>query len=284
MRAQSDSLRLDRKMRPHAAFALLAEADLAAIAGHLETLARRNEVEDVHVLRVAIRHLRAVAWTFGPALPKGMARRWRGQLGELADAASAVRDWDVFALETLKPALDSQPDDPVLLAVLHTAAARRADAHSAMLERLAQCHHWPLPALQRELVHLQGGVGPHVPENPSLGRFARVRVAQARKRLRALARAARGGGMAQLHKLRIGGKLLRYTVEALADVLPASKAEPLRAKLVKRQTRLGRIIDDAVARRLLCECLAETPGAQAADATTAAPPDAGARSARRQRA
>ena len=78
-----------------------------------------------------------------------MARRWRQLVGELADAAGPVRDWDVFALETLKPALDRQPGDPVLLAVLDT-AARRAEAHGEMRARLAQCRHWPLPALQRD--------------------------------------------------------------------------------------------------------------------------------------
>lgn len=259
MRTRSDPLRLDRKMRPPAAFADLAEADLATIGECLEALASRNVVEDVHALRVATRHLRALAWTFAPALPSGMARRWRQQVGELADAAGPVRDWDVFALETLKPALDRQPGDPVLLAVLDTAAARRAEAHGAMRERLARCRHWPLPALQRDLAHLRGGVGPHLPPAPALGPFARQRVASTREQLRKLKRAARTGDTARVHKLRIRAKLLRYTLEALADVLPARRTAARRAKLVKRQTRLGRVIDATVARRLLCECLGQVP-------------------------
>jgi CHAD domain-containing protein len=80
----------------------------------------------VHALRVAVRHLRAVTWAFGPILPRAVMERWKLALHDVADAASAVRDWDVFLSETLLPALALQPGDPVLVALIDVAHARRA--------------------------------------------------------------------------------------------------------------------------------------------------------------
>jgi hypothetical protein len=102
----------------------------ASSTAQLDALLHRDIAEDVHALRVAVRHLRAVTWAFGPVLPAPVMERWKLALHDVADAASAVRDWDVFIAETLPPALALQPGDPVLVALIDVAHARRAKAHA----------------------------------------------------------------------------------------------------------------------------------------------------------
>ncbi|MNT89080.1 CHAD domain protein [compost metagenome] len=58
-----------------------------------------------------------------------------------------------------------------------------------------------------------------------------------------------------MHDQRIAGKRLRYTIEALAPVLPSRYTRRLHRKLVRQQSRLGGFVDAMVARRLMGECL-----------------------------
>jgi len=245
---------LHRKMRPAAAFVVLAETGLEAVHAQLDALQHRDEVEDVHALRVAVRHLRAVTWAFGPVLPESVKTRWKAALHDVADAAGDVRDWDVFIAETLAPALAQQPQDPVLAALVDIAQSRRTVAHAAMMTRLSRYRQAPLPTLKRDLAHLQarGGKG-------RLRTFAPKRIRKARNKVRDLARVARDGRTEHVHQLRIGNKRLRYAIEALSDVLPGRYRNKLRKALVARQSELGAVIDGAVARRLMCECLDVAP-------------------------
>lgn len=251
--------RLRGKTRPAAAFAALGEAGLQRIEDSLAALLGRDEAEDVHALRVAVRHLRAVLWIFGPLLPRGIAERWKEDLHGLADAAGEVRDWDVFLAETMQPALDRQPGDAVLHAVIDTARARRQIARETMLARLGQYRDDTLPALHRDLAHLPV----HTDDgSDTLGPFARSRVRKARKTLRQRKRRARQDGLRAVHRQRIAGKRLRYAIEALGPVLPEQKAKRLHRKLVKGQGKLGSVVDDSVARRLMAECLDVPPEEQ----------------------
>jgi CHAD domain-containing protein len=248
--------RLRRKTRPAAAFAALGETGLRRIEDCIVNLLQRDEVEDVHALRVGARQLRAVLWVFGPLLPPGIAERWKEDLRALAGTAGEVRDWDVFLAETVQPILECQPGDPVLHGVADTARTRRNLAREAMMTRLVQYRDDTLPALRRDLaqlpVHTDDGTG-------RLGPFASTRVRQARETLRRRTRAARHDGLQALHRQRIAGKRLRYAIEALRPVLPAQKARRLHHKLVRRQGKLGGVVDDSVARRLMSECLGVPP-------------------------
>lgn len=245
---------LHRNMRPATAFVALGESGLQAVHDRLDALQHRDEVEDVHELRVAVRHLRAVAWAFGPVLPDQVKARWKQALHDVADATGDVRDWDVFIAETLAPALEKQPEDAMLVALIQTAQARRTIAHAEMMTRLSRYRQSPLPTLKRDLLHLS--------EQDAKGRletFAPSRIRKARDKVRERARIARDGKTEHVHKLRIGNKRLRYAIEALSDVLPGRYRKRLRKKLVARQSELGAVIDGVVARGLLCACLSVDP-------------------------
>ncbi|KAI3608646.1 hypothetical protein D8I24_1082 [Cupriavidus necator H850] len=246
---------LHRKTRPAAAFAALTQASLARIEASLAQLLHRDEAEDLHALRVAVRHARAVLWALGPSLPRQERDRWKHDLRMLARATSDVRDWDVFLAETIAPARKLEPDDTVLSAIADTARERRDTARQTMLSALAGYRDWPLPALHRDLAHLDHLAARARSDGGRLGPLARKRVRRGRKRLRALAKAARRGNPRAVHELRIAGKRLRYVIEAFAPVLPSRYSKDLHHKLVKRQAKLGRFVDGIVARRLLADCL-----------------------------
>ncbi|MDQ0142866.1 CHAD domain-containing protein [Cupriavidus necator] len=255
MNADANSPRLRRKTRPAAAFAALAQASLARIDACLDPLQHRDDPEDLHQLRVALRQARAVVWAMGPALPRAERDRWKRDLRTLARATSEVRDWDVFLAETIGAAREREPHDPVLAAIADTARERRDDARDTMLAALAAYRNWPLPALHRDLAHLAHLAARARNDSARLAPFGRKRVRRGRKQLRALASAARGGDPRAVHAHRIASKRLRYVIEALAPVLPARYTKRLHRKLVKRQGKLGRLVDGIVARRLLTECL-----------------------------
>lgn len=258
MNAGNLSPQLRRKMRPVAAFVALGDESLRAVFARMDSLLHHDDPdpEAVHELRVAVRHLRAVAWSFGPALEPAVKARWKQALHDVADAASETRDWDVFIAETLTPALAREPGHATLLALLETAQARREAARAQMMTRLSSYRQAPLPTLHRDLLHLAGPAGhAHGRRQGRLGTFAASRIRKARKHVRDLARIARDGKTEHVHRLRIGNKRLRYAIEALAEVLPRRYRKRLLNKLVKRQTSLGEIVDSAVARRLMAECL-----------------------------
>jgi inorganic triphosphatase YgiF len=157
---------LHRKMRPATAFVALGESGLRAVHDRLDALQHRDEVEDVHELRVAVRHLRAVAWAFGPVLPRQVKARWKQALHDVADAAGDVRDWDVFIAETLAPALEKQPEDALLVALIDIAQAKRTVAHAEMMTRLSRYRHPGQARNLRPEAHSQGTrqgprAGPH---------------------------------------------------------------------------------------------------------------------------
>lgn len=251
-----NSIRLHPRMRALDAFIALGDEGLVAIADLLDALHRRDHPDDVHELRVAVRHLRAVCWAFGPVLPRTMRARWQACLRQLARAASEVRDWDVFIAETLQPALDLQPEDPVLAAVRDVAVTRRHAVRETMVAQLAEYQRWPLPVLHRDLTHLGGNPrSARAAARARLGEFAPRRVSRADKRVRALARAAKPGDLERVHRYRIGSKRLRYVIESLMPVLPKRQGKRLHRKLVRRQRKLGNLVDGAVARRLMAQCL-----------------------------
>lgn len=252
-------------MTPLAAFVALADAGLCTVLARVDALLGNgpgvDDVEAIHDLRVAVRHLRAVAWAFRPVVADAVSARWKSVLHDTADACGETRDWDVFFAETLAPAIAREPAHPVLLALIDAARTRRAAAHDVMMTKLSRDMRERLGTLERDvrrMARMMATAGrKRRDDTAQLDAFAQRRVRKARRRVRALARTARDGKTEHVHRLRIGNKRLRYAIEALADVLPRRLRKRLHKKLVRRQTALGAVVDDAVARRLLCECLTD---------------------------
>jgi CHAD domain-containing protein len=191
----------------------------AVVRFHLRTLAaaegaaRAGEVHGVHALRVGTRRLRATLRLFAPILPARASEAAGRDLAWLADAIGEVRDRDVLTATLKERATRLDPEvasalGPVGLAIHEERTAalealvRILDSSRcrAMFGRLAQF---------AETSSRRAG-------DPSLGSRAPELV---RPLVRAVVRAGRAIGPAsppaEMHRLRVRIKRLRYALETL---------------------------------------------------------------------
>lgn len=96
-------------------------------------------------------------------------------------------------------------------------------------------------------------------EGLALAAFARERLARARRRARKRFEAASSLEPAQLHRLRIGMKELRYTLEFFAPLFGHKAVKDSLERITRAQITLGFLQDVAVARSRLEAWTRETP-------------------------
>src|SRR5213593_1954919 len=225
-----------------------------------EPAARAGEVEPVHQLRVATRRLRAALRLFAPLLPARFAAAAHRDLAWLAGAIGAVRDLDVLSELVRKQAARLDPElrraSGPLGVALHE---QRAQALAALgttldakrcrrlLERLAAFADSPAPV----------GRGP---------RLGDVAADLLRPHVRAVVRAGRRLGPdaepAELHRLRVRTKRLRYALETLRSLGDRSTRELL-GRLERLQDILGKG-QDAVTAIAWLRAYGASPGTPAA--------------------
>jgi CHAD domain-containing protein len=180
-----------------------------------------EDPEQLHRMRTSTRRLRACLKLCGGVLPEREARALQAELAWLARTLGPVRDLDVMTLE-LPRLLAGHPEPlPGLLGWLRgrwvearrplppALDSARFEALLAWLERAAIPGHGGTeadrvaadllaPRLERRLVQLYDQAAAILPENPD----------------------------AQLHRLRILGKKLRYGCELAEPVLPVAPFAP----------------------------------------------------------
>jgi CHAD domain-containing protein len=239
---------------PRPAGLLLSPDDDAAVAAravvrfHLrafaasEAEARAGEVEPVHQLRVATRRLRAALHLFESFLPKRFVETTQRELAWLAGAIGAVRDLDVLAQAVQARAARL---DPELRGLLGPVGIAIHEQRAAALETLAKtlrssrCHR-----LLERLAAFAEPTGTPRPSQP-LGRAV---PALATPLLRAVGRAGRRvspeSPPAELHRLRVRVKRLRYALESLRG-LGVKSVRTLLERLERLQDVLGGAQDAA---------------------------------------
>jgi len=222
-------------MQPSPTDGLLASDSASRLLTRLDEQAaaavRPVDADGVHDLRVAVRRFRQWLATFGSGLPRGDVKRMVRRLKAIMDCAGAVRDRDV----TLK-----------ILAKCHVAgvaplrrklASERRDAARALA---AEARRWKQ---SRAAAKWRARIAPAAASQPG-GDLAK----RARKYLaHGDAAADEKSGAQELHRFRIEGKKLRYTIELLAPRLGAAAADWLE-KLKAIQTVLGDVHDARMAR------------------------------------
>src|SRR5512134_2231907 len=85
----------------------------------------RSHPEGVHQMRVAVRRLRSRITLYNGLLPENQTRKLTGELKWLIGSLGPARDWDVFVIETMAPALKLLPDDRDLALLRRHAVARQ---------------------------------------------------------------------------------------------------------------------------------------------------------------
>ena len=200
--------------------------------------------EPLHKLRVEVRRAGAAVEAFAEYLPRRTYRRAKQELKAVRRAAGDARDWDVFAAAVARWAtVRPEAERPGLDALLGWAAAKRHSAQAA-LDELAKDHPAAIEQLRtavRGAVRRPRGTGER-----TLAELVRRRLAERTAELTA-AVAADITTDADLHRVRIAAKRVRYTAEVLDDWLPPGLGDDLYPRLKEVQEALGRFNDAVTA-------------------------------------
>ena len=204
-----------------------------------------KDIERVHQFRVSTRRAGAALRLFAPCLPDKRRRRFRDSLRELRRAAGAARDWDVFfPLLQASPSLQTQVAKPALDFLRGMCAARRFDAQ-LQLNTIAAKAGEELRHDAKDLI--DDSLEWKEPDQPhALGEVALHHVAAL---IRELDEATEPPpeNYEELHRVRILGKRLRYSMEIFAACFAEPFREQLYPAIEEMQEILGRITDAHVA-------------------------------------
>ena len=242
---------------------------LVAVAFHCLAHLQDNEAgllagrdpEYLHQARVALRRLRSVFRVFDAAIPRS---HFAGALDELKSVARLLgnaRDLDVFAFETL-PHAGSGPHGGVTALRRRTRNARQRAVRAARSAIAAPAYTSMLLQLTHALLAGQwrSETARPVAANRTLLKFAAKTVSRGYAHVEKRGRHISQLGFADLHRLRIQARRLRYAIEFFLPLFDDKAAGTLQA-LVDLQDCLGQFNDDASAWELLDVLAAEDASA-----------------------
>ncbi|MEM9656747.1 MAG: CHAD domain-containing protein [Planctomycetota bacterium] len=228
---------------------------LTAVSDRLPQAALESAKTDEHVhqLRVSCRRAAAALDAFRPVLGRGKKkmRRW---LKWVRRAAGPARDIDVLVdrLRRRQPAGDATIGQLIDLLSRERQEAQVAlvEAHEAARKcRLTNTIERCLQGIQRK----DSGAS-----QQAFATFAAKSLRRAAAPLMADFD-VRNAPVAELHKLRIQGKRLRYSIELCQSALPKDARQAAYDQVEEIQDRLGRINDHASAQLRFQQMLADLP-------------------------
>jgi CHAD domain-containing protein len=220
----------------------------------LDPMARRDEPDSVHKMRVATRRLRSTLRSFGHIVRCGDTERLATELKWLGTVLGEARDGEVLA-DHLQKGLRRTPVEqvigPVQARVQGHFASVRADARTRMLAALGSQRYFSLlDELDRLLAEpplTPQAERPAADVLPVAARHARRQVS---RRMRRAGRAAAGQPRnVALHQARKAAKRARYASEVMTPVI-GKKARRFAKQMKKVQSVLGEHQDAVIARQV----------------------------------
>lgn len=226
----------------------LIAACLAQVQTNIPGALRGEDEEYLHQVRVGLRRLRVML---------AMVRRFgddaelvalREKVAHLCVELGYAREWDVFVTQTLASLATRFPEHAGVHKLIQAGEKQRKARHAGTVASLYS------PDFQRLLLRLgawlQGGQWdePCIPFKP----FVIDILERQHRRVRAGGVALRGQP-AELHRLRIACKKLRYSTEIFGAMLADAECKSYLTRLAAVQDALGALHDIAVAGLLLCE-------------------------------
>lgn len=217
--------------------------------------------EEIHVLRVTSRRLRATLHLLAPVAPAKHLRPIQKGIRRLARAAGAVRDRDVLLVHLaqsraeLPTELHAGMDDLVA-----TITEERMAAYQRLITLFDSRDYIQFKQRFAHLMHDPEGWN----EQPQVRDLAGSTIWRHYEALRSHDQGAVPLDGPPMHALRIDAKKLRYVLELFAASF-SERAEPVVAQLANLQDDLGLLNDTIVAQTIL-ERVASSPESQAARA------------------
>jgi len=213
-----------------------------------------DDIEYVHQARVAVRRLRSAFSVFGHAFPREMFARQLDELRWLAGALGTARDWDVLMTETLPAVCAALPAEQALQELMQRCAGVRETARRTAQEAVASKRYTVL------LLELSGiflrmpwliseDAGAVERARPLIDFSSDVLTSRERKILKHNSKLGKLDD-AQLHRLRIRIKKLRYAAEFFGSLYEKKAVRDYIATLTLLQELLGRLNDAATAERI----------------------------------
>jgi CHAD domain-containing protein len=236
---------ITREMRPDDAFRAALSDCLAQLTANAATLRSGRSVAGLHQLRVAFRRLEVALGVFAKEFRQDWLDELRGRARVLSGRMAAARDLDVFVDTLLAGALESgaAPADAIM-----GAQALRAQAEAAREAAWTTAHNCVAGAdFARFLDDVAALAQSRLPigHERKLPRTAARILARQARRVEKRGRAARRGDEADLHRLRIALKKLRYSSEFFAPLYPARQVKAYLACVRRLQEELGHLNDVA---------------------------------------
>jgi len=245
--------RINHTMRPEDVFRATLSDCLAQMTANAATLRVGRSVEGLHQLRVALRRLEVVLKAFGEEFRQDWLSDLRGRAKILSARLGPARDLDVFVTELLDAPADASEREAFLSLRTHM-EEMRDKAWKDAVECVAGADFALLAEDMAALVHSRLPLA----RDGKLSRMARRLLDRQQTRAFKRGRKARGGDEADLHRLRIALKKLRYTAEFLAPLYDKREVKYYVRELRGLQEHLGAINDIAHVRATMATLLRET--------------------------
>jgi len=257
--AKAQALALSKKMTIEQAFEAITGNCLQQVQANAIGVARSNDIESLHQMRVGIRRLRSALGLFQEVI--SVPGELQDELNWLFEQISAARDWDVLATKTLeKMAADGLADivEDIRQAALDRAAGLHQLAAEAvgsprytrfvlMFARWLHGREWrlSLPAVKGKGAKRQ------------LKAFSNEMLEHDKRRLSKRGEHFEQADAQGRHRVRVAAKKTRYNAEFFQSLYPPGKTKEYVTALSALQDELGWLNDLSVGERLLSELEAD---------------------------
>lgn len=246
------------------AFALVA-GHLAIVLLHVGPLALVGETpEPVHQMRVALRRLRSAISLFRRAVGGPDLAAADAELRALAQVLGPARDWDVFTAGTGRAVGECFTDERAVRRLLAAAERQRRAAYTALAAFLQSPAFRLLGLRLACLIALRPWEQAGPPDDDAKAKQAAMRdlpLAEFAARMldHRLKRLLESGHdladlpPAELHKVRIQAKRLRYAAEFFTPLFPRKETRQFIRRVERLQEQLGLVNDSRVADALMAQ-------------------------------
>lgn len=247
------------------AFKTIAWTTLNHLQANEHGMLEGRDPEYLHQMRVALRRLRSAFSEFAAVLPKTPTGSLLAEFKWLAGVLGPARDWDVFVFETLPPMREAFARHAALKRFSRECARLRRGANRKARRAVASARYQRLVLdfaawITAEKWLAEADETPFATARSPTQDFAAAVLERRYARVRKRGRKLRQLSPAELHRLRIAVKKLRYAMDFLAPVFAAKRARDMLTHLARLQNILGAMNDAAAVDRLVHQALGAGAG------------------------